>query len=48
MATAQPDPSNGGTALTRTAAAPRQLTPPLHPQPDGLRLRYSALLSTGT
>lgn len=47
MAAAQPGPSNGGTALTRTAAA-RQLTPSLYPQPGGLHLHYSVLLSTGS
>jgi hypothetical protein len=41
MAAAQPGPSNGGAALTRSAAA-RQLTPPLCPRPGGL---HPAILS---
>jgi len=40
MATVKPGPSNGSSTLTRTPPRPqRQLTPPLYPQPDGLRFR---------
>jgi hypothetical protein len=44
MATVKPDPSSGGTALTRTGG-PRQLTSPWYAQSD---LHYSFLLSTGS
>ena len=47
MATVKPGPSNGSTALTRTAAAP-PAAPALYPPPGGVRLRYSVLLSTGS
>jgi hypothetical protein len=47
MAIVKPGPSNGSTALIRTAAAP-PADPALHPQPRGVRLRYSVLLSTGS